>query len=121
MEGLADVQADATQFFEFVHAIADGGTDGGTVRMAPVSFQPMASDDFARVVSEVGAPVNDRVEAGGPERVPMGAFFPDALTAWHDPRKVIIDPHARSSGTELSERSLVPGNDAILGEIRYSD
>jgi uncharacterized protein YbjT (DUF2867 family) len=43
----------ATQFFEFVRAIADAGTDGGTIRMAPVSFQPIAGDDVARVVGEV--------------------------------------------------------------------
>ncbi|MCO6008010.1 NmrA family transcriptional regulator [Actinoallomurus purpureus] len=113
----------ATQFFEFVRGIADGGTDGGTVRMAPVSFQPMASDDVARVVGEVavGAPVNGRVETGGPERFRMDTFFRDALAAWGDPREVVTDPHARYFGTELSERSLVPGDDAILGEIRYGD
>lgn len=113
----------ATQFFEFVRGIADGGTEGGTVRMAPVSFQPMASDDVARVVGEVamGAPVNGRVEVGGPERFPMDVFFRDALAAWNDPREVVTDPHARYFGTELGERSLVPGDEAIVGEIRYSD
>jgi uncharacterized protein YbjT (DUF2867 family) len=113
----------ATQFFEFVRGIADGGTEDGTVRMAPVSFQPIASDDIARVVADVamGAPLNGRVEAGGPDRVPMDAFFRDALAAWNDPREVVTDPHARYFGTELSERSLVPGDDAILGEIRYRD
>src|SRR4051794_26319383 len=32
----------ATQFFEFVRAIADSATEGGKVKMAPVSFQPIA-------------------------------------------------------------------------------
>lgn len=113
----------ATQFFEFVRGIADAGTDGGTVRMAPVSFQPIASDDVARVVGDVavGAPVNGRVETGGPERFKMDEFFRAALAAWNDPREVVTDPHARYFGTELSERSLVPGDDAILGDIRFSD
>jgi uncharacterized protein YbjT (DUF2867 family) len=113
----------ATQFFEFVRSIADAGTDGGTVRMAPVSFQPVAGEDVARVVGKVavGAPVNGRVETGGPERFRMDAFFRDALAAWNDPREVVTDPHARYFGTELSERSLVPDDDATLGEIRYSD
>jgi hypothetical protein len=35
--------------------------------------------------------------------------------------EVIADPHARYFGTELSERSLVPGNDAQLGETRFED
>jgi uncharacterized protein YbjT (DUF2867 family) len=113
----------ATQFFEFVRAIADAGTEDDTFRVAPVSFQPVAGDDVARVVGRVaeGAPVNNRVELGGPERFKMDVFFRDALAAWNDPREVVTDPHARYYGTELSERSLVPDDDAILGEIRYSD
>jgi uncharacterized protein YbjT (DUF2867 family) len=113
----------ATQFFEFVRGIADAGTDGRTFRVAPVSFQPIASQDVARVVGKVavGAPLNGRVETGGPERFKMDEFFQDALAAWDDPREVVTDPHARYFGTEMSERSLVPDEDAILGEIRYRD
>lgn len=113
----------ATQFFEFVRSIVDTGTEDGTFRVAPVYFQPVACDDVARVVGEVavGAPVNGRVEVGGPERFQMDEFFRDALVEWGDPRQVVTDPHARYFGTELSGRSLVPGDDAILGQIRYRD
>ena len=113
----------ATQFFEFVRAIADAGTDGGTVRMAPVAFQPIAGEEVARAVSTVamGAPLNGRVEVGGPERFRMDTFFREALAAWNDPREVVTDPHARYYGTELSERSLVPGDEAMRGQIRYGD
>jgi hypothetical protein len=34
---------------------------------------------------------------------------------------VIVDPDARYFGTTLTERSLVPGDDAQLGEIRFED
>jgi uncharacterized protein YbjT (DUF2867 family) len=113
----------ATQFFEFTRGIADAGTDGGTFRVPPVSYQPIATDDVARVVGEVAteAPVNGTVEVGGPERFRMDEFFRDALAAWDDPREVVTDPHARYFGTELSEGSLVPGDDPILGEIKYGD
>src|SRR5262245_897701 len=37
----------ATQFFEFVAAIADSATDGNVVRLPPVDFQPMAAEDVA--------------------------------------------------------------------------
>ena len=34
---------------------------------------------------------------------------------------MIADPHARYFGAELSERTLVPGDDARLGETRFED
>src|SRR5262249_4692263 len=58
----------ATQFFEFVKAIADEATDGTTVRVPPALIQPMAADDVAAAVARVavGTPVNGIVEVGGP-------------------------------------------------------
>jgi uncharacterized protein YbjT (DUF2867 family) len=113
----------ATQFFEFVASIADDATAGGTVRLAPVLFQPIAGDDVAQAVGRIstGSPLNGRVEVAGPERFRMDEFFRQALAARHDPREVVTDPRARYFGAELSEGTLVPGSDAILGEIRYSD
>src|SRR3954453_11956523 len=43
----------ATQFFEFLKGIADGGTEGNTVRLAPVLIQPMAAEDVATEVTKV--------------------------------------------------------------------
>ena len=43
----------ATQFFEFVKSIADGATDGDTVRLAHVLIQPIAADDVAAAVCEI--------------------------------------------------------------------
>ncbi len=42
----------ATQFFEFVKGIADTATDGETVRVPPVLFQPMAAEDVAEAVTK---------------------------------------------------------------------
>ena len=113
----------ATQFFEFVRGIADEATDGDTVRIAPVAFQPMAGDDVALAVGRVatGRPLNGRVETGGPERFRMDEFFRDALAAWDDPRKVVTDPQATYFGTVPGERTLVPAEGATLGKIRYRD
>ena len=41
------------------------------------------------------------------------------LASLNDPREVIADPNARYSGAKLSERTLVPGNNARLGETRF--
>ncbi|CNF53542.1 NmrA family protein [Mycobacterium tuberculosis] len=113
----------ATQFFEFTRGIADEATDGDTVRMAPVLYQPMAGDDVAAQVGKVavGEPLNGRVETAGPEQFRMDEFFRDALAYWNDPREVVTDPHAHYFGAEVEERSLVPLGDAVLGSIRYSE
>src|ERR1700756_1465190 len=49
----------ATQFFEFVTKIPDFGTEGNTVRLPPVLFQPIAADDVASALSSIamGSPV----------------------------------------------------------------
>jgi uncharacterized protein YbjT (DUF2867 family) len=111
----------ATQFFEFTKAIADGAMIDGKLHLAPVHYQPIASDDVASVVARVaaGAPLNGTKEIGGPERVRMDQFIPAALAASGDAREVVVDERARYFGTELSDDSLVPGPDAELGSISY--
>ena len=111
----------ATQFFEFFGRIADAATDGNTVRIAPVLFQPIAAEDVAKAVGRVAvsAPVNGIVEIAGPQQFRFDEFIRLGLGARQDPRVVIADPHARYFGTELGERTLVPGADARLGEIRF--
>jgi uncharacterized protein YbjT (DUF2867 family) len=113
----------ATQFFEFVRGIADDATVDGTVRVAPVLFQPIAGDDVAHAVGDIAisSPRNGRVEVAGPERFRMDEFFRDALAARGDPREVVTDRHARYFGAELSEGSLVPGGEAVLARTRYGD
>jgi uncharacterized protein YbjT (DUF2867 family) len=113
----------ATQFFEFVKSIAAAATDGNTVRLAPVLIQPMAAEDVASAVDEVSlsSPVNGIVEVAGPEQFRLDDLIRQGLSALHDPRDVIADPHAQYYGAELSERTLVPGDDARIGETRFED
>ena len=113
----------ATQFFEFLKRIADEATDGNTVLIAPVLFQPMAAEDVAKAVGRVAvsAPVNGIVEIAGPQQFRFDEFIRLGLGARQDPRVVMADPHARYFGTELGELSLVPIGDAKLGEIRFED
>lgn len=113
----------ATQFFEFVNRIADSATDGNTVRLPSVGFQPMAADDVASAVARVATapPLNGMVEVAGPEQFRFDELIRRGLSARQDPREVIADPQARYFGTELGERSLVPGDDAQLGETRFED
>jgi uncharacterized protein YbjT (DUF2867 family) len=113
----------ATQFFEFVKRIADDATVGTTVRVPPVLFQPMAAEDVAKAVGTVavGAPVNGIVEVAGPQQFRFDELIRQGLAAYHDPREVVADPHARYFGAELSERSLIPWGEARLGDIRFGE
>jgi uncharacterized protein YbjT (DUF2867 family) len=109
----------ATQFMEFLGGIADSGTDGNTVRLLPVLFQPIAADDVAAFVAEVAlaAPRNGIVEIAGPERAPFNELVARYLKAVGDPRQVVRDPEARYFGGRVEERSLVPLGEARLGRI----
>jgi uncharacterized protein YbjT (DUF2867 family) len=111
----------ATQFFEFLKGLADISTDGDKVRLPHVLFQPMAADDVASAVARiaVGSPVNGTVEVGGPEQFCVDDLVRRRLAALKDPREVVADPNALYSGAKISERTLVPCNDAQLGETRF--
>ena len=113
----------ATQFFEFLKGIADGGTDGNTVRLADVLIQPMAAEDVATEVTKValGPPVNGIVEIGGPVQFRLDEIVRRYLAAREDPRSVVADSHARYYGAELGERTLVPDSNATIGETKFED
>ncbi|HEX4168352.1 MAG TPA: SDR family oxidoreductase [Bryobacteraceae bacterium] len=113
----------ATQFFEFVEKIADLSAEGNTVRLPPVLIQPMAADDVASALAGIvmGPPVNGTVEIGGPEPFRLDELVRRDLAARNDPRKAISDPRARYYGIAVSERALVPNDDARLGETRFED
>jgi uncharacterized protein YbjT (DUF2867 family) len=111
----------ATQFFEFLKGLADISFDGEKVRLPSVLFQPMAADDVATAVGRVavGQQVNGIVEIGGPEQFRLDELVRRRLASLKDPREVIADPNARYSGAKVSEKTLVPGNNAGLGETRF--
>ncbi|KJE25149.1 putative nucleoside-diphosphate sugar epimerase [Frankia torreyi] len=113
----------ATQFFEFVGGIADAATVGGTVRLAPAPFQPIAADDVAAAVgvTAAGAPVDGTVEVAGPQRFRLDELVRQHLAGRGDPRPVVTDPQARYFGARLDEHTLLPGPDALLARTRFED
>lgn len=111
----------ATQFFEFLKGLADISFDGEKVRLPDVLFQPMAADDVASAVGRVavGPPVNGIVEVGGPEQFRVDQLVQRRLASLNDPRKVVADANTRYAGAKLSEKTLVPGSNAQLGDTRF--
>lgn len=113
----------ATQFFEFLNAIAEGGVQGDVIHMSPSKFQPVAADDVAGTLAEIAAspPKNGAVELAGPEASSMAGFIEMYLSSKGDRRKVVADPEARYFGAVLDEQGLAPSDQFIAGKIRYAD
>jgi len=113
----------ATQFFEFIKAIADFSTADGKVRVPSAPIQPIASDDVAAGLGRVavGEPLNGIREIGGPERFRIDELVRKGLAAKGDPREVVTDEQARYYGVALGERTLVPGQGAQLGQITFDE
>ncbi len=100
----------ATQFFDFVPAIADAGANGAAVHLPPIWFQPVAADDVAQAVVDaaLAAPVNGIVDFAGPDRLRLPDLVRQLFAATGDPRVVVADGQATYFGTPVHEHSLVP-------------
>jgi uncharacterized protein YbjT (DUF2867 family) len=83
----------------------------------------MAADDVASAVGRiaVGPPRNEIIEVAGPERFRFDELIRRYLAARHDPREVVADPDAQYFGARLDERTLLPGDAAIIASTRFED
>jgi uncharacterized protein YbjT (DUF2867 family) len=104
----------ATQFFEFVGRIANEATSGQTVHLPSVLLQPIFSDDLAANLARIALakPLN---------ALPFDEVARQYLVAHHDPRTVVTDEQAPYFGTMLEKRSLIPGENALLGSNHFAD
>jgi uncharacterized protein YbjT (DUF2867 family) len=111
----------ATQFFEFLGQIADFGTDGDSARLSTRLSQPVAADEMAATVAELvtGAPVNGRVELGGPEALGIDAWARRLFAATGDSRSVVSDSRAPYAGAQLRGAELTTGDGARIGTIDF--
>jgi hypothetical protein len=57
----------------------------------------------------------------GPDALPFDEVVRQYLEAKHDPRTVVTDEQALYFGTPLEKRSLMPGENALLGSTRFAD
>jgi uncharacterized protein YbjT (DUF2867 family) len=107
----------ATQFFEFLTAIAGDGSSGEAPHVSSALFQPMAAADVAKCLADVvaQAPRNGFAEVGGPQRLPMNQAVQRALDAHGDARRVVADAKAPYFGSVLTDESLVAAVGAQIG------
>ena len=114
----------ATQFFEFVGAIAQFSTDGETVRLPPALMQPIVSDDVAAALAEVALaePLQGTVDVAGPEPIRMDELVRKFLNATRDTRTVTTDASAGYfGGIPVNDQSLTPGDNPRLGPTHFED
>lgn len=114
----------ATQFFEFVGAIADSGAadDGRTVRLPHAMMRPVAADDVAAALADVATapPVNGTVELAGPDTIPMDELARRYLATTADARAVVADDAATYFGARVDDRTLTPAaSNPRLGETHF--
>jgi uncharacterized protein YbjT (DUF2867 family) len=113
----------ATQFFEFIGAIADSSMQGDVAHLSPATLQPMAGDDVAAALADIAlsAPANALIEIGGPERLPLADFVMTWLSDKGDRRAKRVDPAAPYFGMAINDGSLTPSAGARLQPTHYAD
>jgi len=111
----------ATQFFEFLVGIADGGTVDGVVMVPQANIQPVAAADVALAVAKAAAhePANGIVEIAGPEVFTFADILSRRLAARYDERQVVADPDGVYFGENLTGDELVAGPVAPRGAITW--
>jgi uncharacterized protein YbjT (DUF2867 family) len=113
----------STQFFEFVGGITEAGQREDGIHLTDALCQPIAVDDVVALLADitVDPAVVGVVEIGGPEAIPLDELARRTLSYRGDPRQVHTDRDAPYFGARLKARSLVPGNGARLGSLRFDD
>lgn len=115
----------ATQFFEFIAAIAHGSTREDKVHLPSAGFQPVASDDVAAAVADsaLAAPLNGILEVAGPDHAGIDEIVREFLSIKGDARSVVTDESATYFGTPLEQGSLTPtpGAQIRIGAIHLND
>jgi len=121
--GLAYTILGATQFFEFVGAIADSGRSDGAVHASSQLMQPLPSDEVAVALADVtlGEPANGIGEVAGPEAAPLADFVGRWLRKQGDTGRIVAGADVPYFGTPLALRTLVPDDGARIMPTRFDD
>jgi uncharacterized protein YbjT (DUF2867 family) len=113
----------ATQFHEFAEAIVASLVVGDEVRVPDGAIQPIASAEVAAQVARVAvaAPLDGVVSIGGQDKMSFADLARAVPAKQGSDKAVVVDPQATYYGTHVDDISLVTGDGALLGGIRFSD
>jgi uncharacterized protein YbjT (DUF2867 family) len=109
----------ATQFFEFLGAIAG---EGELVKLSTGFMQPIASDDVAEAMETftLAAPLNGVVDIAGPEKVPLNEVVSRFMKDTNDTRKVEADASFPYYGAVIHEHLIPQGPDTKIYKTGYA-
>lgn len=113
----------ATQFFEFIGAIADAATVDEQSHLSTAFMQPIAANDVADVMAATCSdePINGIVEIAGPERLRQSEVVEKYFNAKSDKRKIVATADAPYYGVKLKEESLVPHGSGKLSPTSFDE
>jgi uncharacterized protein YbjT (DUF2867 family) len=113
----------ATQFYEFVGAIAQSNNEADGIHMPPAKLQPIAASDVSAALADVAVapPVNGTVEIAGPKAIGLDKLVRGLLDARGDERRVITDADALYFRAPLNDQTLTPAAGARLGPTHFAD
>jgi uncharacterized protein YbjT (DUF2867 family) len=111
----------STQFFEFLGSIVASAAKDAEIHLSPAEIQPISSDDVATAMAQVtlSKPLYGTVEIAGPELYSLAELAIRYLQKTGDARTVKVDTQARYFGAILQNKTLVPAEDARLGNITF--
>jgi uncharacterized protein YbjT (DUF2867 family) len=111
----------ATQFFEFISALAEGGADGDVIRLSSVLMQPIAAADVSTALADIATaePLNGVIELAGPEPLRLAELGTRVMAAKGDPRRVVVADETGYFGGTVDDTSLTPGNDPRVTVQRF--
>lgn len=113
----------ATQFYEFLVAVAEAGAADGMVRVPTAPMQPIAAEDVAASLTDVavGPPIQGILDIAGPEKLPIAELARRLFLARGDSRKVVDVDGMPYFGQKVDDGSLCPFGPARIGAVRFEN
>lgn len=113
----------ATQFFEFIGAIAESGRKDDGVHASSQLMQPLLADEVAAALADLvlGDPANGIRDVAGPEAAPIADFVGRWLRKQGDTSRIVSGADVPYFGAPLTPRTLVPDDGARIMPTRFDE
>ena len=113
----------STQFHEHTDTIIAVQSNGQSVHVSTMDYQPIAAENVAGYVAAIAleSPQNNTVEIAGPERANMNDFVARYLGIKGIEKTVIANNDSKYMLLAMPKSCLVPDGEFRSGKIRFDD